>query len=165
MKFDLKRPCKNCPFANTPDRIKFACRERAMEIEERAYRQGFVCHEHGETIENEDGDSEGIDFRADGSSQHCFGAIAMYLKNGGGNVPWENLTYDDDGALEARWWDRVDMKALATVFETQEEFYDANDPEKQHENAAPDPRRASRVGGSTSRRVRRPRVPLRRRKR
>ena len=51
MKFDLKKSCLNCPFADTPDRITFACRERAEEIEDMAYRQGFVCHLHSEYIE------------------------------------------------------------------------------------------------------------------
>lgn len=125
MKFDLIRPCKNCPFANTPNRIVFTCRDRAQEIEEIAYRQGFVCHEHGESVEIDDGE-EVIDFRADGSSQHCFGALAMYLQDGGANVPWERAT-DDDPGLEERWWSRVDMQALRAVFENEEEFLKANE--------------------------------------
>lgn len=41
----LKKPCLHCPFSKHPERIRFTCRERAEEIEEIAYRQGFPCHE------------------------------------------------------------------------------------------------------------------------
>lgn len=126
MKFDLIRPCKNCPFANTDTRITFACRERAEEIEELAYRQGFVCHEHSEYIDEDDDylGEGGFDFRADGSSQHCFGAIAMYLQEGGSSVPWENAIADDPD-IEDRWWKRAEQKALRTIF-SEDEFLEAN---------------------------------------
>ena len=127
MQWDLIRPCKICPFANTKERITFSCRDRAREIEHAAYRRGFVCHEHAEYIEGNDYCDGGFDFRADGTSQHCFGAVAMYLKNGGnGNVPFEWACYDDE-ELYDRWWKRVDMKGLETVFESEEEFIEAND--------------------------------------
>ena len=121
MRFDLKRPCELCPFVNTDRRITFACRERAEEIEEIAYRQGFVCHEHAECIED-DLETDGFYPRVDGSSQHCWGAIAMYVKNGDANVPWEMMS----DKAQNRWWDRADMKALKTVFDGVEEFLEAN---------------------------------------
>lgn len=129
MKFDLKKPCKNCPFVNGPDRITFACRERAEEIEDMAYRQGFVCHKHSEYIEESEFEAGGFDFANDGSSQHCWGALAMFIKDGGSSVPWENAC-DDDPDLEERWWSRADQKALATVFDGEEEFLDANTGER-----------------------------------
>jgi len=123
MKFDLIRPCKHCPFANTEHRITFACRERAEEIEESAYRNGFVCHEHAEHIEETDSDQGGFGFRGDGSSQHCWGALAMYLhRTGSGNVPFEML----DEKEQERWWIRADIKALDIVFENEETFIKAN---------------------------------------
>lgn len=130
MRFDLKRACKHCPFANTEHRIKFRGRERAEEIEESAYRNGFVCHEHGESREDEhdeNGEShDGITFRQDGTSQHCFGALAMHLKNsGGGTVPFEWANHD--GKLEERWWKRVDMKDVDKIFDNEEEFFKANE--------------------------------------
>lgn len=127
MKFDLIRPCKLCPFANTATRITFSCRERAEEIEEMAYRQGFVCHEHAELVEDDDYFMEpgGYYQRQDGSSQHCFGALAMHIKNGGSSVPWEVACADDE-ELEERWWNRADMKALKTVFDNEEDFVAAN---------------------------------------
>ena len=128
MKFDLVRPCKHCPFRRDEGRIKFACRERAEEIEEIAYRQGFVCHEHGEDIEV--GEDSYIDFREDGSSQHCFGALYMYLRQGSGNVPWENAIEEDEG-LEERFWSRLTSEQLAhaetVVWESEEEFLEAHD--------------------------------------
>ena len=65
MKFDLKTPCKNCPFMNTKDGIKFACRERAEEIEEQAYRNGFPCHLSAVDTSDEDEDG-GFVFRVRG---------------------------------------------------------------------------------------------------
>ncbi len=126
MRFDLKRPCENCPFANVSTRITFQCRERAEEIEEIAYREGFVCHLHSEHREGPDGESDGYHFRDDGSSQHCFGALAMYLRDGGANIPWERAT-DEDSELEARWWSRADPAAIETCFADEEEFLKANE--------------------------------------
>lgn len=126
MRFDLKRPCFNCPFVNTPNRITFACKERAQEIEELAYRQGFVCHLHSEEVEETEYQAGGFDFASDGSSQHCFGALAMYIKYGGSTVPWE-AACDDDDSLEERWWSRVDKYALRPVFSDEEQFIAAND--------------------------------------
>jgi hypothetical protein len=128
MRFDLKRACKHCPFVNGPDRITFACRERAEEIEEILYRQGFVCHEHGESVEDDDGFGE-IHFRQDGSSQHCFAGLAMHIQDGGSTVPWERAC-DDDPELEERWWSRADLQALASVFESEEAFFEANEEGK-----------------------------------
>ena len=31
-RFRLKRPCKHCPFRNDETRIRFRCRDRAVEI-------------------------------------------------------------------------------------------------------------------------------------
>ncbi len=122
MQFDLKKPCKFCPFANTENRITFACRERAQEIENLAYRQGFVCHEHSECVEDTEYESGGFVFRSDGSSQHCWGAIAMHVNDGGSSVPWEGLSEEE----QDRWWSRADKKALETIFESVEEFLEAN---------------------------------------
>ena len=124
VRFDLIRPCKNCPFSNTEFRITFQCRERAEEIEEIAYREGFVCHEHSEHREDHEG-SGSFHFSHDGSSQHCFGALAMYIKDGGANVPWEYAT-GADSELESRWWSRADPEALKIIFDDEESFLAAN---------------------------------------
>lgn len=118
MKFDLKTPCKNCPFANTPDRITFANRDRAEEIEEIAYRDGFVCHEHSTYVE--DGEDEYFDFGEDGE-QHCMGALIMYLQSGCGNVPFENLSEEEQDRIHSR----IDIDA--PVFENETAFLEANE--------------------------------------
>jgi len=116
VRFDLKKPCRHCPFSKHPRAIRFRCHERTAEIEEGAYRFGFVCHEHAHV------DEDGYGFRRDGSSQHCFGALFLYLRDGGGgNVPFQWLVDDED-----KFWDRFsldDIKQLeALCFESPEDF-------------------------------------------
>ena len=53
-RFEVKRPCPHCPFRDET-RIRFTCRERAIEMEEQAYRQGFPCHETAECRDGGDG--------------------------------------------------------------------------------------------------------------
>jgi hypothetical protein len=80
----LRKPCRNCPFRNGPERITFACRERAEEIEESAYRNGFPCHLSAELDEyipdDTDEPEEGYFFGP--RTQHCAGAAAMWIKDG-----------------------------------------------------------------------------------
>lgn len=122
MKFDLKTPCKNCPFGNTPTRITFSCRERAEEIEESAYRHGFPCHLSARDTSDED-EEGGFVFAE--NTQHCVGALLMWLKgDGSGNVPYENL----DESEQERIGDRLDWKA--PVFEGADAFIDANTERK-----------------------------------
>jgi hypothetical protein len=133
MKFDLVRPCDACPFRTSGEQhIIFADRGRAEEIAESAYREGFVCHEHADCIEDDPFLEEGFYPRIDGSSQHCFGAIYMYLRNGSGNVPWEHATEEDE-ELEQRWWDHMTLEQLAAadklVFESEEAFLDSHGDE------------------------------------
>ncbi len=98
--------------------IRFACLERAEEIEESAYRNGFVCHEHSTYVEeNEYGEDGGYTFGPDGE-QHCVGALLMYM-NGGGNVPYQWL----DEAEQERIADRIDW--AAPHYEDETEFLDS----------------------------------------
>lgn len=119
MKWDLKRPCDHCPFnKGSSTRIKFRTRERAEEIEESAYRNGFVCHEHATLVEQVDedgGEIEGYDFGPDGE-QHCAGALIMYLAGGGGNVPFEWLDEQEQDRITSR----LDFSAV--VFDSPDEF-------------------------------------------
>ena len=117
MKFDLKTPCKNCPFRNDETRITFACEERAREIAESAYRNGFPCHLSAvlvEVNEDESGYSVGRD------TQHCAGAIIMFLLDG--NDTWPGI--DNDEELAERLGEQMDFNA--PVFETEEAFIEAN---------------------------------------
>ncbi len=122
MKFDLKKPCKNCPFGNTRTRITFVSRERAEEIEESAYRNGFPCHLSADDTSDEDEDG-GFVFGE--NTQHCVGALLMHLKDGeSGNVPFTNLDEDEQDLIR----DRLDWSA--PVFESVEAFLDANTERK-----------------------------------
>lgn len=116
--YQLKRPCKNCPFAPTKTRIKFSCRERAEEISETAYRNGFPCHLSAiDTSEdNEDG---GYVFGE--NTQHCVGAIMMFISDGN-DTGWPGIFNDEE--LLNRLADYVDWKA--PYFETEEDFIGAN---------------------------------------
>jgi hypothetical protein len=116
MRLQLKTPCKNCPFANRETRIKFTCRERAEEIAESAYRHGFPCHLSAE-LREDDLDTDGYVFSGDGSTQHCAGAIGMFLNSDYDEWPGVENRYMGDG----KW-----LKAQAVAFESEEAFIEAN---------------------------------------
>lgn len=120
MRFDLKVPCKNCPFSSGPHRITFACRERAEEIEETAYRQGFPCHLSATDTSDEDEDG-GYEFAPDGSAQHCAGALAMFINDGHDSTPGT----DNDEDLFDRLRGQL-AEAFPLVFQSAEEFFEAN---------------------------------------
>lgn len=130
MNFDLKKPCKNCPFAKAETRIKFRCRERAEEIAEQAYRSGFPCHLSAEYQESEDdggvGDG-GYVFGAE--TQHCAGALGVmandYLMTGS---PWPAIDNSED--MAEKIIERMGPENLALCFESEEDFIEANNGEE-----------------------------------
>ena len=119
--YQLKRPCKNCPFAPTKTRIVFSCEERAEEIAESAYRNGFPCHLSAINTEDDDDGEDGSEggFVFGPKTQHCVGAIMMFL---GDNSEWPGIYNDDE--LADRLRDHVDW--TAPHYETEEDFIDAN---------------------------------------
>ena len=118
-RYDLKTPCKNCPFRNDETRLRFFNRERAEEIEDTAYRNGFPCHLSAKLEEDESGD--GYVFGE--NTQHCVGYIIMQLKEGSG--PWPGIDNDED--LMDVLANQIDWGA--PVFERTEDYLDANTPE------------------------------------
>jgi len=122
MRFDLKKPCKNCPFGIAETRIKFACRERAEEIEEQAYRQGFPCHLSADLQEDTDYSDGGYVFGE--GTQHCAGALGMYIN--GDHYGWPAIENDEDLADEIA--ERMGLDGLAMCFGSEKDFIDANDP-------------------------------------
>jgi hypothetical protein len=118
MKWDLKKPCKNCPFVNTKDGIKFADRSRAEEIEEQAYRHGFPCHLSAVHVEETDRCEGGFVFGP--NTQHCAGATLVHLKDMDGSVPFQNLPEKQQDKIR----DRLDWNA--PVYESVEEFLAAS---------------------------------------
>lgn len=126
MRWDLKTPCKNCPFRTDETAIRFACRERAEEIEESAYRNGFPCHLSA-TLDEDDEDG-GFEFAE--STQHCVGATLMYQRGGfSGNVPFERLSE----CQQERIAQRLDFDA--PVYDGPDEFLDSYGPEEAEEAA------------------------------
>lgn len=126
MRYDLKTPCLNCPFRTDETRIRFSCRERAEEIEESAYRNGFPCHLSAHV----DDDDEDAGFEATENSQHCVGYSIMQLKENGGG-PWPGMGNNEE--LAEKLERRVNFKA--PVFEDSEAFFVANESEEDRKNA------------------------------
>lgn len=123
MRYDLKKPCKNCPFRSDSTRIVFACRERAEEIEEQAYRRGFPCHLSAELVEEDDaplGVAPG--YHPGENTQYCAGHIIMQL-NEEGDMPWPGINNDED--LVQKLAGQMDMRS--PVFECAEDFFAANE--------------------------------------
>ncbi len=118
MNFDLKTPCKNCPFRTDETGIRFACKDRAREIAEQAYRQGFPCHLSAVLLEETEYDDGG--YVPGENTQHCAGAIMMFMKDQ--NDSWPGVDNDED--LVERLWDQMDWDA--PVFESEEDFVQAS---------------------------------------
>lgn len=80
MRFDLKKPCKACPFRT--DRVGYLGVKRADEIAENLLSDDFNwfgCHET--TVADENGD-----LHCGEETQHCLGAIMFLLNTVGLNV-------------------------------------------------------------------------------
>lgn len=116
---DLKKPCKHCPFADTPTRIRFACEERAEEIAESAYRHGFPCHKSAEFVDDDDGRG-GFHPRVDG--QHCIGSVMLFINSG-----YDTWPGTGNRELSQRILDRLSPH-LGMVFDDEESFIAANAP-------------------------------------
>lgn len=78
MRFDLRKPCPECPFTKTASYLNG---ERAREIAEAVANDNrtFTCHKHlhGEREEDDEGDENYSPGRAD---QMCAGAMAFVEK-------------------------------------------------------------------------------------
>jgi hypothetical protein len=85
MRFNLQRPCPNCPFRT--DIPGYLTAARAQEIIEALFADdwaSFGCHETTEYVEDEEtglGDRQCVD-----STQHCAGSLILLLKLGRPNV-------------------------------------------------------------------------------
>ena len=121
-RYDMTKPCLHCPFRNDGTAIRFAARERAADIEESAYRNGFPCHSSAEYVEHEFGNGEFDGYHFDDNTQHCAGYIIMMMKS---NCDvWPGIENDEN--LSQWLQDRIDWQA--PVFNDTEEFLDANTP-------------------------------------
>ena len=122
MRLDLKQPCKNCPFGVADTRIRFSCEERAEEIAESAYRNGFPCHLSAEFYEDESGDGELSGYYPGRDTQHCIGSVMMFLNSGYdtwpgiGNRELPDIVLDRIRPALSMAWDSEDDFIAANVF-------------------------------------------------
>ena len=115
--FQLKRPCKNCPFTPEDTRIRFMDKERATEIAESAYRNGFPCHLSA-VDSDPDGESEdGGGYVFGEKTQHCAGAIMMFLRDGN-ECGWPGIFNDEE--LAERLEQHMDW--TAPHYESEDDF-------------------------------------------
>lgn len=116
--YQLRRPCKNCPFQPTDTAITFACKERATEIAESAYRNGFPCHLSGHDTSEDDPDNGGYVFGE--KTQHCAGAVMMFIADN--NTSWPGTGNDED--LVERLERQMDW--TAPHYKSEEDFVKAS---------------------------------------
>lgn len=124
MEYDLKKPCKNCPFRTDDTAIRFANRERAEEIEESAYRHGFPCHKSAVFQEESFEGAEDDGYVAGENTQHCAGYMIMQIFSG--ETEWPAVNNDPD--IVDAFANKMDWNA--PVFQNCDDFLDANTKEK-----------------------------------
>ena len=122
-KFDMRRPCENCPFRTDSTAIRFENIDRAKEIAWSAYLFGFPCHTTADYFED-DSDSyaeanSGFIFGDD--TQHCAGYLIMQIKDSDGKT-WPGIGHDQN--LVARLQASLDFNS--PVFNDLSSFYQAN---------------------------------------
>lgn len=122
MRFDLKKPCDNCPFRRKGG-VRYLAPVRVREIAHAMLdSQGstFACHKT--TVEEED--DEGMSRRSTTArSQHCAGALIFAEKHGNANQPMriaERLGLYDPKTLMS------DKKVVALVFDDVDQMLVAN---------------------------------------
>lgn len=116
MKFNLKQPCKDCPFRNDkPHQKGWLGEKRAEEIYKSLIHDGlFPCHKtHDYTQDDEDSD----EFQHQDGHQFCAGALIM-LEN-------ENSTNCSRAlrmAVMFGMYDRDKLDKTSPVFKNGQEF-------------------------------------------
>ncbi|MDO4897599.1 MAG: DUF6283 family protein [Moraxella sp.] len=116
MKFELKRPCKDCPFRNDkPHQQGWLGEKRAMEIYENLLDGGcFPCHKTHDYLKD-----DGNGFTHQEGHQFCAGALIM-LEN-------ENKTAHNQAlrvAMRLRLYDPDGLDMSSPVFNNGDEFID-----------------------------------------
>lgn len=106
MKFDLKTPCKECPFRN--DILPYLSTERAEEIGEAILSdQTFTCHKHTHSL--------GYEGKAE---QHCAGATIILEKE---EQPNQMMRWMERIGM----YDRTKLDMQAPIYDTVDNFIDA----------------------------------------
>lgn len=121
MKFDLRKPCPNCPFRKDAQK-GWLGRQRAQEIADALTKndQTFACHKtvHHHETEVEEGEIDQDELDAElGDRQHCAGAIALVEAEGAAN---SMLQISE--RLGIRDPDRVTDEGRSLSFDSAEDF-------------------------------------------
>ena len=124
-KYELKWPCLHCPFRTDDTAIRFADRDRALEIWASAYFHGFPCHHAAVYVEEDPESGVRPGFYMDEDSQHCAGYIIMLLKQHRGWT-WPGIGDDQQLADTLAAW--VDMDA--PVFGDFDDYLQANQTQR-----------------------------------
>lgn len=113
MRFDMQRPCNNCPFSLAPWAVRFLGRERAAEIAESLQAGAtFPCHKT--TLEDERGGRI-----IHPNEQMCAGAMIVCEKTQGPNLAmilarclgWWGGRLDTNAAVVDSWDEFIEVQA------------------------------------------------------
>jgi hypothetical protein len=82
MQFDMKRPCKDCPFLKGTTMVLNAGRMTDIAQSLADDHNVFPCHKTTNATRDDEGD-EGAGYAYDGTEQACMGALAFTLREHG----------------------------------------------------------------------------------
>lgn len=110
MRYDLKTPCKDCPFLRNAWIFLPPARWREILKSLIEDNQTFTCHQ---TIDYEAWHDAG-EFVQDEGNQHCAGALIMLAKAGklNNNMIFRMVAHADDETLQRFGLNRLDLDAL-----------------------------------------------------
>ena len=114
MNFDLKKPCKGCPFGTNKEAVRHLGEDRAEGIIDSITRmqQSFPCHKT--TIHDEDGE-----LVHSKKEQHCAGALILLEKH---NQPNQMMRISE---RLGGGYDRTKLEKDSPVFDEYDEFIEA----------------------------------------
>lgn len=118
MRFDLTKPCGNCPYRT--DRPFYLCPERTAEILDAITdgQQTFACHKTVDYDAEDDDEESAGDGRHTTKTQHCAGALILLEKL---ERPNQMMRIAERLGL----YDRRKLKMDAPVFDTPAAMIDA----------------------------------------
>lgn len=114
MNFDLRKPCKGCPFVDDEHAVRHLGEERAEGIVDSITRmqQSFTCHKTTEYCE------EKGEHVTNGKEQHCAGALILLEKH---NQPNQMMRISE----RFGGYDRTKLEMDSGVYDTYEDFIES----------------------------------------
>ncbi len=124
MRYDLRRPCANCPFRS--DIKPFLTPDRVLDLQAEIESAGktFICHK---TVDYDCVSDEG-DYAGSGSDQHCAGALILLEKEFNGRSNGPGCMVNQMARLANRFgsFNPYELDIEAPVYESFEAMYDAH---------------------------------------